>query len=195
MSLLSYNRLVTLIRDGVIKNSHPDLVNSSSIDIRLGNTILIESNDSNKPLVYLDKKDALTVDRVVLNEGDEFVLRPGQFILASSLETFHLPNHISGEYKLKSSMARLGLEHMNSGWCDAGWNGSVLTLELKNMTERHYIVLKPGDKIGQIVFFEHEPVPHDKSYAIRGSYNGDLEATGVKIAVNGMIDSNNEGRN
>lgn len=107
-------------------------------------------------------------------------MSPGNFILTQSREVFHLPDTISAEYKLKSSMARIGLEHLNAGWCDAGWNGSVLTLELKNMTEAHSILLQEGDAIGQIVFFKHAPVPEDKSYAARGRYNNDKTVMGAK---------------
>ena len=109
-----------------------------------------------------------------------YVLLPGDFILAASVEIFNLPNNISAEYKLKSSMARIGLEHLNAGWCDAGWNRSCLTLELKNMTRHHSIELNYKDPIGQIVFFKHTPVPNDKSYAVRGRYNGDTSVQGVK---------------
>ena len=77
-------------------------------------------------------------------------------------------------------MARIGLEHMNAGWCDAGWNGSVLTLELKNMTKHHAIRIRPGDPIGQMVFFKHEPVPTEASYASKGRYNGDSSVSGIK---------------
>lgn len=181
MSLLSYTELLELVGRGIIEGSSPEMVNSSSIDIRLGNTILREVQYKNAPLVYLDKKGALDTEKIVLAEGEEYILAPGDFILASSMEKFNLPLNISGEYKLKSSMARIGLEHLNAGWCDAGWHGSVLTLELRNMTKYHNIVLTPGCRIGQIVFFMHEAVPEDRSYAVRGSYNGDSEATGVKV--------------
>lgn len=180
MSLLSWSELTRLVSTGIIEGSSIELVNSSSIDIRMGNTILRESYPGNGAMVHLDKKDKLFTEKVTLKEDDEYVLMPGEFILASSLERFNLPLNISAEYKLKSSMARIGLEHLNAGWCDAGWHGSVLTLELRNMTSRHGIVLKPGVRIGQIVFFSHDPVPESRSYAVRGSYNNDVEATGVK---------------
>jgi dCTP deaminase len=183
MSILSYSELCELIALGVIEGADYDAVNSASIDIHLGNTILIENiNTSQGPdsVLYLNKKSSLPTEKVVLEQKGGFVMHPGQFLLAQSREVFHLPNNISAEYKLKSSMARIGLEHMNAGWCDAGWNGSVLTLELKNLTERHRIVLTEGDRIGQMVFYRHEPVPESKSYAARGSYNNDKTVQGVK---------------
>lgn len=181
MSLLSYTRLLQLIDSGVIQNSNPDLVNSASIDIRLGRYIFVEDIDHiGEPLTLRDRTP-LKGRRVDLQDHPNgYVLFPDQFILAQSVETFNLPPHISAEYKLKSSMARIGLEHMNAGWCDAGWHGSVLTLELKNMTQNHAIKLFEGDKIGQVVFFEHEAVPTEASYATKGNYNNDKTVTGAK---------------
>ena len=182
MTILSYTEICDLIEDGVIEGAQYEAVNSASLDLHLGPVILIENQHiSQGPdnMLYLNKKSKLAVEKVKLESGGQFALHPGQFILASSQEIFNLPNNISAEYKLKSSMARIGLELLNAGWCDAGWNGSVLTLELKNMTERHRIVLTEGDRIGQIVFYRHKEVPLDKSYAARGTYNHHTQTTGV----------------
>jgi len=175
--LLSYNEICELIEQGVIEGADYENVNSASLDIRMGSEIKIEI--LNNDVISLRDKDQLSMYSWSLLQA-RYMLKPTEFILAHSFEVFHLPDNISAEYKLKSSMARIGLEHLNAGWCDAGWNGSVLTLELKNMTRSHAIGLNYGDKIGQIVFFKHTPVPEDKSYAVRGRYNGDKTVTGVK---------------
>lgn len=180
MSLLSYLELEELVHSGVIEGAQKEAINSASIDIHLGNIILYETGSHLNDLKYLNKKSQLNLGRVDIGDDGEYCLAPGEFILAQSREIFHLPNNISAEYKLKSSMARLGLDHLNAGWCDSGWNGSVLTLELKNVTQGHRIVLKSGDRIGQMIFFKHTPVPQDKSYAVRGSYNNDKTAQSVK---------------
>jgi deoxycytidine triphosphate deaminase len=179
MSLLSYNRLVQLVEQGVITDVKPEQINSTSIDITLGDTVLFEEKPQLEENGYISLKSRNPLVVMEQHEGDVFI-KPGQFILAQSQQKFYLPNNISAEYKLKSSMARIGLEHLNAGWCDAGWNNSVLTLELKNMTQYHTIMLQKGDLIGQMVFFEHEPVPHERSYATRGRYNGDATVSGVK---------------
>ena len=178
MSLLSYTEICELIEQGVIENACYDLVNSASLDIRLAPNILIEDSSiyNNMSIIKLYRKQPLFTEKRML----PYTLLPGDFILAASVEIFNLPNNISAEYKLKSSMARIGLEHLNAGWCDAGWHGSCLTLELKNMTRYHSIELNYKDPIGQIVFFKHTPVPDDKSYAVRGRYNGDTSVQGVK---------------
>ena len=174
--LLSYIEICELIEQGVVEGARYEDVNSSSLDIHLGSRLKIEAQPLEVTTISLRNKEPLKMfDGKFL-----YILEPGEFILTESREIFHLPNNISAEYKLKSSMARIGLEHLNAGWCDAGWHGSVLTLELKNMTSFHCISLHEGDAIGQLVFFKHTPVPEDKSYAARGRYNNDKTVTGAK---------------
>ena len=185
MSLLSYNQLVSqVVLAKVIAERNSDviplsLVNASSIDIRLGRRLLKESPYSYAGVIDYRAREQLCMADELLSDGS-WVINPGEFVLTESEEVFHLPNHLSFEYKLKSSMARIGLEHLTAGWADAGWHGSVLTLELKNMNQHHPIRIRPGDAIGQITFFAHEPVPDDKSYAARGRYNNDLSVTPPK---------------
>lgn len=185
MTLLAYPELVPLLENGTIQNAHINCVNSSSIDLSLGRKILIERRSKRGEagidpyVISLKNREALHLDEHDL-KYKAYYLQPGEFILAQTEQVFHLPDNISAEYKLKSSMARIGLEHLNAGWCDAGWNGSVLTLELKNMTQDHIIRLDAGVPIGQMVFFKHSPVPASKTYAARGRYNNDKEVKGVK---------------
>ncbi len=175
MTLLSYNELVVLAESGVITNVSRDSINASSIDIHLAPEILIEEPGMKR--VDYRARQPLNMRRA---SPSEILLAPGDFILASSVEQFNLPPTISAQYRLKSSMARIGLEHLNAGHADAGWNGSVLTLELKNVTQYHTILLRPGDAIGQMVFFRHAAVPDDRSYAARGRYNNDRSVSSIK---------------
>jgi dCTP deaminase len=192
MSVLSYSRLVRLVEDGVITNVEHDQINSASIDITVGRHFMRELDPKHRDTPIREK--AAVSDEVILlsnrempamkvrdvGEFGSISIKPGEFVLAQSVQVFNLPDNISCEYKLKSSMARIGLEHLNAGWCDAGWNGSVLTLELKNMLRFHEIMVTEGDRIGQMVFFEHQPVPEDRTYAARGRYNNDPSVTGIK---------------
>jgi dCTP deaminase len=185
MSLLSYTQLLELLEAGVIDGSKAEHVNSSSVDLTLGRYILVEQMNSlaggyTPNRVSLAQRTPLNTRKVDMRSTNGYVLKPGEFILAQTQEIFNLPCDISAEYKLKSSMARVGLEHLNAGWADSGWNGSVLTLELRNMTTYHEIELKQGDKIGQMVFYKHAPVPIAASYANRGTYNKDTEVSGAK---------------
>lgn len=183
--LLSYNRLCELVEQGCITNVEHEQINASSIDLTLGPKILFERKFPAQQYISLKERTPLDMAEYIMDKScvggaPHFTLDPGAFVLAHSQQVFNLPRNISAEYKLKSSMARIGLEHLNAGWCDAGWNGSVLTLELKNMTQYHHLVIRPGDFIGQIVFFEHEEVPLERSYAKRGRYNNDKSVKGIK---------------
>lgn len=165
------NRVITGLRD-------KDQVNAASIDITLGYKVLHEVTGI--AVRTLRDRQPLAMREQLLDQHSPFIMKPGEFILGHSNETFNLPNNISALYTLKSSMARIGLNHLNAGWCDAGWNNSVLTLELQNVTRYHDIGLVQGDRIGQMLFFKHPPVPEAMSYANRGRYNGDNTVKGIK---------------
>lgn len=178
MTLLSHYELLKLIDEKVIQNIGIDQVNGTSIDVTLGNKIMFEHSGA-AGRVSLKNRGKLVMGTRLLDKHP-FYLRPNHFILAQTREVFNLPNNISAEYKMKSSMARAGLNHATAGWCDAGWHNSVLTLELQNVTRSHIIELHEGDPIGQMVFFKHEPVPDHMSYKVQGRYNNDLQTQGVK---------------
>ena len=183
-SPLSYHRLCELVEAGVITNVKHEQINAASIDVTLGNKILVERTPPNRHntfnLITLRNRSPLQMNEIVLQDGNIYTLQPGQFILASTEQVFNLPNNIAAEYKMKSSMARIGLNHSLAGWCDPGWNGSVLTLEMKNITQYQPIGLQPGDAIGQMIFYEVDEVPADRSYAARGRYNNDEAVSGIK---------------
>lgn len=192
--LLSHDEIEDLVSQEVIEYSEPELLNAASLDIRIGRKLLIERPEHRR---YENEADARTLRRVVLKNKNSlylqswdlvsdgpFIVYPGEFLLAHSHEAFNLPNDISAEYKLKSSMARIGLEHLNAGWCDAGWHGSVLTLELTNLTRYHEIEINHLDRIGQMVFFRHRTVKTEHSYATKGRYNNDKSVSGAKSDEN-----------
>jgi len=168
MSLLAGQHLHDLIEAGVIDAMHEN-VNASSIDVRLGNSFQFERREGG--VAYLSSKDALNFFPNVFEEGEQLRIPPGEFFLGHTLETFNLPDNISAEFKLRSSVARSGLQHMLAGWADAGFNDAQLTLEFKNVTQFHELVIEPGMRIGQMVFYRHDPAG-DNSYAVKGRYNG-----------------------
>ena len=186
LMLLSAPQLHQLIDDGVIDALHEN-VNSASIDVRIGNEILIEAPaDGRAPGIGLfhavheepvdiSAKQSPTFHKVTIPE-EGIVIEPGQCFLAHTVETFNLPDTISGQFIERSTVARCFLEHMQAGWADAGWHGAQLTLEFKNMNEYHRLLIKPGMRIGQMVFFQHETVGED-SYAVKGNYNKQRGAT------------------
>lgn len=180
--LISYNELCGFVERGVITPVDPKDINGTSIDVYLGPTILAEkppAPGASLKVVSLRDKSNLDWYEVDISKG-HYDLYPGEFILAHTVEVFDLPADISGEYKLNSSGARIGLDNALATWADPRWHGSTLTLELKNNTRYHVIRLHHGCRIGQMIFHRSEPVPEEKSYAVRGRYNKDQSAQPVK---------------
>ena len=168
--ILSDAEIQAYCYEGMVTPFDPALVNPASLDVRLGDRILIESASS-PDLVPLPLADH--------SETEPFLLLPGQFVLAQTMETFSLPEDIAAQFVLKSSRAREGLEHLLAGYCDPGWHGSVLTLELHNSRQLHSIPLWPGKRIGQMVFHRMSQPP-ERSYAVVGRYNRDRAVTGSR---------------
>ncbi len=161
MTILADWEITALCEGGMVTPFERELVNPASLDVRLGGSLLIESVESEALVPYpLDRH----------SEDAPYRLVPGQFVLAQTIETFHLPSDIAAQFMLKSSRARSGLEHLMAGYCDPGWSGSVLTLELHNSRQLHPVALWPGMKIGQMVFHRMSATPL-RDYRITGRYN------------------------
>jgi dCTP deaminase len=155
---------------GMVVGWDPALINPASLDVRLGDTLLIESAQSPELVPYPLHRHS---------QEDPYELRPGQFCLAETMEVFHLPHNVAAEFRLKSSRAREGLDQALAVWADPGWHGSVLTMELRNNRQLWPQLLWPGMKIGQMIFhlMAERPVA---SYAQTGRYNGDLAVMASK---------------
>jgi dCTP deaminase len=137
------------------------LLNPASLDVRLGPNLMIEVRD---------RPELMRIDISTRTKDEPYLLLPGEICLAETVEQFNLPESISAQFVLKSSRARDFYGHMLAGWCDPGWHGSKLTLELKNERRFHPLPLYPGMKIGQMVFLHMAAIPL-KSYALTGHYN------------------------
>lgn len=176
---LNHDEILPFLTDGTVVGSDPSLVNTASLDIVLGDTLLVEvwGDEWNSRILDYGARENFEAREVKLTE-EGFVLLPGQFVLGCTVESFNFPNDLAALYRSKSTMGRLALEHMDAGWVDPGFNG-VLTLELKNEFQYHSVRIRPGDRIGQLIFMRGNAVRQDVSYATTGNYNG---AAGVRQA-------------
>jgi dCTP deaminase len=84
--------------------------------------------------------------------GQQFILHPGRFVLASTLEWMKFPASLGGYVTGKSTWGRRGLVIETAAGIHPGFNG-CLTLELANVGEVP-IIIRPGMRICQI--FVHE---------------------------------------
>lgn len=154
-------RIVPLLKDSI---------QPASVDLHLdGKFIIFHYGKS----IYIDPKKP--VDEFMKEfTGDEFVIYPGQLVLASTYEKIRLPNNIAGRVEGKSSLGRIGLMvHVTAGFIDPG-NDLNITLELVNLSPVP-IKLYYKMPIAQICFMETKtpveyPYGHEK---LNSKYFGD----------------------
>ena len=154
----------------VIEPLTEEQVQPASVDIRLGNTFSIV-DDSPTGMISLSseiKYKTITADK--------YIILPGQFVLATTMEYFELPDDLTAFVEGRSSLGRMGLFIQNAGWVDPGFKGEI-TLELFN-ANRCAIELQAGRRVGQLVFAkldEHALNPYN------GKYQGQRGATGSRV--------------
>ena len=128
-----------------------EMVQPSSIDVRLDRFFRVFENHKYPHIDPSVEQSDLTRE-VSTEQGEPFVLHPGEFVLGSTYEVVTLPNDVAARLEGKSSLGRLGLlTHSTAGFIDPGFSGHV-TLELANVATLP-ILLWPGMKIGQVCFF------------------------------------------
>lgn len=135
----------------------PDLktqLGSCSIDLRLGNAFRIFEYSKN-PYIDPSKKDYSNeiTKEVKIKNGEPFIMQPGDFVLAMTLEKIVIPDNLMGRLEGRSSLGRLGLVvHSTASIFDPGWNGKPV-LELGNLG-RMAIKLTCGMRICAMTFEE-----------------------------------------
>jgi dCTP deaminase len=125
-------------------------IQPSSVDLRLDRLFRVFLNHT-MPVIDV-RQDLTDLTRLVeIDEGDAFILHPGEFVLGSTYERVAVPDDLVARIEGKSSLGRLGLLiHSTAGFIDAGFSGHI-TLELSNVANLP-ITLYPGMKIGQVSF-------------------------------------------
>ena len=127
---------------------------SCSIDLRLGNIFRVFEH-SRKPYIDPSKKDySNEVTReIVLKNNEQFIMQPGDFVLAVTLEKVTIPDNLMGRLEGRSSLGRLGIVvHSTASIFDPGWDGKCV-LELGNLG-RMAVALTVGMRICAMTFEE-----------------------------------------
>lgn len=151
-------------------------VQPASVDIRLGNTFSIVE-DSSSGIINLENE----IQYKTIT-SDTYILLPNQFVLATTMEYFELPDNLTAFVEGRSSLGRMGLFIQNAGWVDPGFKGEI-TLELYN-ANRCAIELKTGRRIGQLVFAKMDNTALNP---YSGKYQGQKGATGSRVFLDSEI--------
>jgi dCTP deaminase len=169
MAILCDHEIHNLARRNLVFPFQSEMVNPASLDVRLGENLLVEMPQVPALLPYSIAGHS---------QENPFMLQPHEFVLAETMEEFSFPDCVAGQLALKSSRAREGIEHLLAGYIDPGFAGR-LTLELQNARSMHAVPLWPGMRIAQIVFHRMSMLP-GKSYSVTGRYHGDTAVQASK---------------
>lgn len=170
--ILSDNTIMKMLDEGELTITPLDRkqIQPASVDIRLGSTFSVVE-DTSSGIITLD--NMINYKTI---QTDTYLILPGQFVLATTMEYFELPDNLTAFVEGRSSLGRMGLFIQNAGWVDPGFKGEI-TLELYN-ANRCAIELKSGRRIGQLVFAKMD---NSALNPYNGKYQGQTGATGSRI--------------
>lgn len=148
-------------------------VQPASVDLRLGEEFL-EFQRTNIPYIHPNSADEVDdyVTETHINEGEDFILHPGDFVLGTTKERVSIPADLLATVQGRSSLGRLAIViHATAGIVDPGYEGQI-TLELSNLGTAP-VALSPGMRVSQLIFTELK-TPAERPYGEeRGSkYQG-----------------------
>lgn len=154
--VLSDKDLKIALKSGKIKiKPAPDLktqFGSCSIDLKLGSSFRVFEHSRH---AYIDpfKKDISddVTREIGVKEGEPFIIQPGDFVLATTVEYIEVPDDLTGRLEGRSSIGRLGVViHSTAANIECGFRGHI-TLELANMGKMP-VALYTGMRICSISF-------------------------------------------
>jgi dCTP deaminase len=138
-------------------------VQPASVDLRLGREFL-EFQHANIPCIHPNSEQEVDeyVAETHVDEGGEFILHPGDFVLGTTVERVEIPPDLIAHVEGRSSLGRLAIVvHATAGLCDPGFSGKI-TLELSNLGTAP-VALTPGMRSSQLTFTELK-TPADRPY-------------------------------
>jgi dCTP deaminase len=149
--VLSDRDILQALEEGRIRiDPAPDMekqLGSVSVDFRLGTTFMVFEHSR---FSYIDPRHPQSIGdamrTIEVDEEEAFIMQPGDFALASTMESLELPNDLLGRLEGRSSIARLGITvHSTAAVFEPGWIGTA-TMELSNLG-RMPVALYPGMRI------------------------------------------------
>lgn len=149
MSVLSDAEILSRVESGeiVIDPCDPEMFRPSSVDLRLGEEILVPEWEDGVRVA--DAKDAARRVRKV-SIGDGHILAPGAFVLSSTRERLRVPETCQAVIRNRNSLAAIGLDVAAGCHLNPGYEGTM-PLVIRNIGPKA-IVIAAGDPVCQIVF-------------------------------------------
>ena len=195
MAILSDKDIKEHLKSGkIVINplTNPEVqIQPSSVDLRIGREFK-GFRIIRKPCIDpMDQSDLDSyMESFYIDEGEPFIIHPGEFALATTYETIKLPHDLVARVEGRSSMGRLGVTmHVTAGYIDPGFMGKI-TLEISNIGKMP-VALYTGQRVCQIVF-ETMTSPSERPY---GHPDRDSKYMGQKSPVSSKIKHDYEIKN
>lgn len=173
--------LITYIQTGQIKIKRADKngdvvevpfeelhIGTSSIDLHLGWEINAPLPMGKIRIPLTDKFDIplnLWEQTGSVDDHTPYVLDPGKFVLADTLEWIEVPTDLVATVEGRSSYARVGLSvHQTAPWLHAGFTGFI-ALEIANSGVWSLEMFPGTNRICQVTFMRQTSrarIPYDK---------------------------------
>ena len=170
--ILSRPDILAYLSDGRLRFDPPiglDQVAQVSIDLHLGNKFAV----CRKPPGYLT---AVNIDHSLWDSTDlwdhhqqeTYVLEPGKFVLAQTLERVYIPADLVGLVEGRSSWARMGISiHVTAPKIDPGFDAQI-TLEMANFGSIPVNLRSGIDQPAQLILISlSSPVAKDDLYGTK----------------------------
>lgn len=162
------------------KPDFEEQLGACSLDFHLGNDFKIFEH-SKYP--YVDPKSSKSEDfmrEIHVPNNESFIMRPGEFALASTVESLALSDDLLARLEGRSSLGRIGIiVHSTAARFDPGWNGKPV-MELGNIGVMP-VALYPGMRICSFTF-EELSSPSEVPYSQKGKYAGQQGPTASKLS-------------
>jgi len=153
MSVLSRDEILKAIDSGDIEITPYDstAIGCASVDLTLDSEFRYFKPGLNVVPVREDTDYRDITEKVILPEGEPYLLLPGQACLGITKERIKISSSLCGLLEGRTRFARLGLfVHITAGFMNPGID-SRQVLEIYNASN-HPLYLYPGQKVCQFIF-------------------------------------------
>jgi dCTP deaminase len=185
--VLSDRDILRAMEAGRIKiTPAPDVerqLGSVSVDFRLGTTFMVFEHSRHS---YIDPRHPQSIGEAMrtieVAEDEPFIMQPGDFALANTIENLELADDLLGRMEGRSSIARLGITvHSTAAVFEPGWIGTA-TMELSNLG-RMAVALYPGMRICAFSFQQvSSPVLTPYRNKIGNKYAGQMTPRASRLS-------------
>jgi len=193
--VLSDRDIRKALEEGRIKiDPFPDYekqLGSISVDFRLGHTFMVFEHSR---FSYIDPRHPASIGdamrTIEVGDDEPFIMQPGDFALASTIESLELPDDLLGRLEGRSSIARLGITvHSTAAVFEPGWVGTA-TMELSNLG-RMAVALYPGMRICAFSFETlSSPVSMPYRKKKNNKYSGQVSPRASQLSEENALEDN-----